>query len=165
MGVVEGFRCNFLAHIAHLDHSSLRTNYCTALIPWPFVAYIQTWNIAVVVPDPVMNKNIVATFAFRFSSSLAQGIWDYNALPQYIYILENYSSQVSVCVRVLDPATVNATAPNYFYSTQAVGLIEGLQGTCTALSGFPGGCFLCCIAWVKREAHIECLGGSCKTNL
>ncbi|KAK9916421.1 hypothetical protein WJX75_002413 [Coccomyxa subellipsoidea] len=61
-----------------------------------------------------MNKNVVATFAFRFSSSLAQGIWDYNALPQYIYILENYSSQ-------------------------AVGLIEGLQGTCTALSGFPAG--------------------------
>lgn len=42
-----------------------------------------------------------------------QGIWDYNALPQYIYILEDSSSQ-------------------------AVGLIEGIQGTCTALFGFPG---------------------------
>ncbi|BDA40768.1 probableE424 Na(+), Li(+), K(+)/H(+) antiporter at N-terminal half [Coccomyxa sp. Obi] len=80
-----------------------------------------------------MNKNIVATFAFRFSSSLAQGIWDYNALPQYIYILENYSSQ-------------------------AVGLIEGLQGTCTALAGFPAG-------WVAdRTRRDRVLKGSAVVN-
>ena len=60
-----------------------------------------------------INKNVVATFAFRISSSLAQGIWDWNALPQYIYLLENSSNQ-------------------------AVGLLEGLQGTFTALVGFPG---------------------------
>ncbi len=48
-----------------------------------------------------------------------QGIWDYNALPQYIYILENSSSQ-------------------------AVGLIEGLQGSFTALVGFPGATYFQC---------------------
>lgn len=45
-----------------------------------------------------MNKNVVATFAFRFASSLSQGIWDYNALPQYIFLLENQSSQVMYAV-------------------------------------------------------------------
>jgi hypothetical protein len=89
-----------------------------------------------------MNKNIVATFAFRFASSLSQGIWDYNALPQYIFLLEDQSSQVQyinlICSTGKACHYIKTSLDKEHFQAQAVGIIEGLQGTCTALAGFPG---------------------------
>lgn len=42
------------------------------------------------------NHNLVATFVYRISNSLADGVWDFSIGATYIYFLSGHSNKVPV---------------------------------------------------------------------